>query len=163
MLPTLVYDSSWISRFPVQYSVVFHSLDRVFFLYPALLLLQLTGQSDANSPGETAGKHHFKKRLGMSLYEPKEISRKTSEVKTVRGTLSSLRCGKAGWAPSKTGMCIDENNHPTSFCCRRLCLHLQLSLDLHPKATQQGLGRGAGEQLCIFFLSEEGSSQWPNG
>ena len=78
VLPMLVYDSSSLSRFPVQCSVQFSSrLIGVFFLYSALFLLQPTGQSDGNSPGEMAGKHRFKKRL--RLHEPKKISLKTSQ------------------------------------------------------------------------------------
>lgn len=55
----------------------FHLLHKGFALYPALLLPQLSGHSDANSSGDTARKHQLKKRL--RLYEPKKISRKTSQ------------------------------------------------------------------------------------
>lgn len=135
MLPTLLYDSSSLSGFPVQCSAVSHPLYRGFFcLYPTLLLLQPAELSDANSPGKQQGSANSKRGWGWRYMKPRKSHIKPHRSQTSGGYTELPQLCQSRLSPLQA--CI---KHPTSWWCRRLCFHSQAPLGLCPRASHQPL------------------------
>lgn len=115
MLPTLVYDSSSLSRFPVQCSAVFHPLYRGVFLplsCPAFIAACWAVRCKQSR--ETAGKCQFKKRLRMRLHEQRKSHIKPHRSQTSGGYTELPQLWQSRLIPLQTRLVYNVIKHPTS-------------------------------------------------
>lgn len=121
-----------------------------FCLYSALLLLQPTGLSDANSPGKQQGSASSKRGWGWGYMNQRKPHIKPHRSQTSGGYTELPQLWQSWQSPLQNSLCLDVIRHPTSWCCRRLCLHSQAPLGLCPKANHQPM---RSQRQALYSLS----------